>query len=66
LPLQRQPDTAAEQEIRAAIIELTSRAIAPGTVSADITVADVTALASGLRPDSCRRRGELKHLAAIP
>jgi len=28
---------------------LTARAIAAGTVSADITVADVTALASGLR-----------------
>ena len=49
LLLQRQPDAAAEREIRAAIIELTARAIAAGTISADITVADVTALASGLR-----------------
>jgi AcrR family transcriptional regulator len=66
LPLQRQPDAAAEREIRAAIIDLTARAISAGTVSADITVADVTTLASGLRPDSCRRRGQLKRLAAIP
>ncbi|HTX82860.1 MAG TPA: helix-turn-helix domain-containing protein [Streptosporangiaceae bacterium] len=49
LLLQRQPDASAERDIRAAIIELTARAIAAGTVSADITVADVTALASGLR-----------------
>jgi AcrR family transcriptional regulator len=49
LLLQRQPDPAAEQKIRAAIVELTARAIAAGTISADITVADVTALASGLR-----------------
>lgn len=46
---QRQPDAAAEREIRAAIIELTARAIAAGTVCADITAGDVTALASGLR-----------------
>jgi hypothetical protein len=49
LLLERQLDAAAEQEIRAAIIELTARAIAAGTVSADITVAGVTALAAGLR-----------------
>ena len=49
LLLQRQPDAATEREIRTAIIELTARAIAAGTVSADITIADVTALASGLR-----------------
>jgi AcrR family transcriptional regulator len=49
LLLQRQPDAAAERAIRAAITELTARAIAAGTVSADITVADVTALASALR-----------------
>jgi AcrR family transcriptional regulator len=49
LLLQRQPDAAAEREIRAAIMELTARASAAGTVSSDITVADVTALASGLR-----------------
>jgi AcrR family transcriptional regulator len=49
LLLQRQPDAAAEREIIAAIIELTARAIAAGTVSCDVTVADVTALASGLR-----------------
>ncbi|HEY2505507.1 MAG TPA: helix-turn-helix domain-containing protein [Streptosporangiaceae bacterium] len=49
LLLRRQPDAAAEREVRAAIVELTARAIAAGTVSADITVADVVALASGLR-----------------
>jgi AcrR family transcriptional regulator len=49
LLLQRQPDAAAELAIRTAITELTARAIAAGTVSADITVADVTALAAALR-----------------
>jgi AcrR family transcriptional regulator len=49
LLLQRQPDAAAEREIRAAIIELTAGAVAAGTINPDITVADVTALASGLR-----------------
>jgi AcrR family transcriptional regulator len=49
LLLQRQPDAAAEREIRGAITELTARAITASTVNADITVADVTALASGLR-----------------
>jgi AcrR family transcriptional regulator len=49
LLLQRQPAAAAERAIREAIIELTARAIAAGTVRADITVADVTALASALR-----------------
>jgi AcrR family transcriptional regulator len=49
LLLQRQPDAAAERAIRAAVSELTARAIVAGTVSADITVADVTALAAALR-----------------
>jgi AcrR family transcriptional regulator len=49
LLLQRQPDVAAERAIRAATTELTKRAVAAGTVSPDITVADVTALASALR-----------------
>jgi AcrR family transcriptional regulator len=49
LLLQRQPDAAAERAIRAAVSELTARAIAAGTVSADITVSDVTALAAALR-----------------
>ena len=49
LMLQRQPDAAAERAIRTAIAELTKRAVAAGTVSRDITVADVTALASALR-----------------
>jgi AcrR family transcriptional regulator len=49
LMLHRQPDAGAERAIRAAIAELTKRAVAAGTVSQDITVADVTALASALR-----------------
>jgi AcrR family transcriptional regulator len=49
LLLQRQPDAAAERAIRDAITELTAHAIAAGAVRADITVVDVTALASALR-----------------
>jgi AcrR family transcriptional regulator len=49
LLLQRQPDAAAERAIRAATTELLKRAVAAGTVGRNITVADVTALASALR-----------------
>jgi AcrR family transcriptional regulator len=49
LLLQRQPDAVAERAIRAATTELTKRAVAAGTVSLGITVADVTVLASALR-----------------
>jgi AcrR family transcriptional regulator len=49
LLLERRPDAAAERAIRAAITELTKRAVAAGTVSPDVTVSDVTVLASALR-----------------
>lgn len=49
LLLDRQPDPAATSFILAATTELTSRAVAAGTVSPEITADDVMALVSAMR-----------------
>lgn len=65
LLLERQPDPVAEQSIRQAIGDLTTRAIEAGTVNPSITTDDVRALISAMRglvqpagpmaPDAWRR-----------
>jgi AcrR family transcriptional regulator len=47
--LQRSADGAAAREIRAAVQELTSRALAAGTLNPAVTVGDVMALVWGMR-----------------
>jgi AcrR family transcriptional regulator len=49
LLLERSADGATAREIRAAVQELTSRALAAGTLNADVTVGDVMALVWGMR-----------------
>jgi AcrR family transcriptional regulator len=49
LLLEREPDESLTLRIVAAITELTGRAVAAGTVSSDITTADVLALVSAMR-----------------
>jgi AcrR family transcriptional regulator len=74
LLLEREPDAAATGRIRAAVGELTGRAVAAGTVSSGITTADTLALASALRglvqthgdlgPDAWQRFLDI-HLAGL-
>jgi AcrR family transcriptional regulator len=49
LLLQRSPDSAATRETRAALEELTARALAAGTVNPGVTVGDVMALIWAMR-----------------
>lgn len=49
LLLTREPDPAAQQLIRSAVDELTTRARAAGTISEDVATADVIALLSAMR-----------------
>jgi AcrR family transcriptional regulator len=49
LMLQRQPDAIAARRLRAAVIELTSRAVSAGTISSGVTADDVMALISATR-----------------
>jgi AcrR family transcriptional regulator len=49
LLLQRSADSAASRDIRAAIQELTSRALAAGTLNPSVTVGDMMALVWGMR-----------------
>lgn len=49
LLLDRQPDPAVTRQLRAAMAELTDRAVAAGTVSKSVTTADVVALVSSMR-----------------
>jgi len=49
LLLDRQPDPAVTRQLRAAMAELTDRAVAAGTVSKSVTTADVIALISSMR-----------------
>jgi AcrR family transcriptional regulator len=49
LLLQRSTDGAATQEMRAAVEELTARALAAGTVNRDVTLGDVMALIWAMR-----------------
>lgn len=49
LLLDRQPDPAVTRRLRAAMAELTERAVSAGTVSASVTTADVIALISSMR-----------------
>jgi AcrR family transcriptional regulator len=49
LLLQRSTDGAASQEMRAAVEELTARALAAGTVNRDVTLGDVMALIWAMR-----------------
>jgi AcrR family transcriptional regulator len=74
LLLEREPDAAATGRIRAAVDDLTARAVAAGTVSPGITTADTLALASALRglvethgdlgPDAWQRFLDI-HLAGL-
>jgi AcrR family transcriptional regulator len=74
LLMEREPDAAATGRIRAAVSELTARAIAAGTVSAGITADDTLALASAMRglvqthgnlgPDAWQRFLDI-HLAGL-
>ena len=67
LLLERSADGAAAREIRAAVQELTSRALAAGTLNPDVTVGDVMALVwAHARADRDNRRGRAGHLAAVP
>ena len=49
LMLDRQPDPSAASFVRAAVGELTARAVAAGTISPEITADDVMALVSAMR-----------------
>lgn len=49
LLLERQPDASCARKLQEAMIELTSRAVSAGTVSASITIDDVIALTSAMR-----------------
>jgi hypothetical protein len=49
LLLQRHADTAASRQIRSVIEQLTRRALTAGTLSPEVTIADVTALTSAMR-----------------
>lgn len=49
LLLERQPDACAARTLRAAMIELTSRAVSAGTVAPGTTIDDVVALSSAMR-----------------
>jgi AcrR family transcriptional regulator len=49
LMMERQPDAAATEVLRAATSELTARAVAAGTVGSWVTIADVMALVSAMR-----------------
>ena len=74
LLLQRHPDTAAARGIQSAIEELTRRALAAGTLSPNVTIADVKALIWAMRglikataeatPDSWQRFLDI-HLAGM-
>jgi AcrR family transcriptional regulator len=74
LLLQRSTDGAAAQEIRAAVEELTARALAAGTVNQDVTLGDVMALiwamrgltetAGAVAPDTWQRFLDI-HLAGL-
>jgi len=74
LLLQRRADTPAARRIRAAIDELTTRAVAAGTINPNVTVGDVLALIWAMRgligtvgevaPDSWQRFLDI-HLAGL-
>ncbi len=67
LLLDRQPDPAVTRRLRAAMAELTARAVAAGTVSSSVTTADVIALISSMRGLVKRDQGRADGgLAAVP